>query len=117
LATLVGAAGEDEHRDRVGEGLRDAAVGILDPRPGLNDTDGGASPIGRPTEAINHVDQGLLATRHNRANTECRCGLNDRVGWIREEILHPFLLQDTGNCIRTVHQPFPSSSRTRPDFY
>jgi len=102
---LVRAAGQQQHRDRIGERLGDAAIRVLDPRPRLHRADPQSPPVRRAAEAVGHVQQRLLGARDDRADAERRRRVDDRVVRVGEEVLDLLRLQDTRDRLGTIHRP------------
>jgi hypothetical protein len=71
-AVLVRAAGDDQHRDAIGVGLREAAERVLDAGTRLHHDHGRLRAVQGTGVAVRHVDQRLLAAGDDRSNADSR---------------------------------------------
>ena len=97
------AAGQDEDRHRVGEGVRDAAVGVLDAGARLGDDDAVAAAVHHARVAVGHVDRRALGARHHGPDADRRRGLDQRVVRVAEEVLGALRLQDARDRVVASH--------------
>ena len=89
----------DQHRHAVGEGLRDAAEGVLRPRPLLHHEHAHPPALGQAAERVGHVQPGALLADDHRADVDPRRGLEHLVARIAEHDVDALALEHRGDRV------------------
>ena len=97
------AAGENDHGDRIGEGLGDAAEGILGAGAVLNGDDADFLAAGHAGVAIGHVASNPLLAGHDGPNSCFGTGIDDRRCGKGEQVLNTFSLENFRNDCFGLH--------------
>ncbi len=93
-------AGDDKQRHVLGIGLRDAGKGIFDARSGLGGEHAILLAALDARIAVGDADADALLPAQDRADVDCRAGLDHRIARIAGEEFGALALENFGNDLR-----------------